>query len=166
MVEPRERPQVTSQYGAYALHAGLARLHAQGWAGICRGGSRTDRNILLKLQGVMAVWWISTRCYCSLMNFGWVSWPVCGFEPTVIALWRISTGCCGSLVDLNQVWWDFGVVDLIRELWQFGVCVVDFRRVLWQFYGIQPPFVEVWWISTGCYCSYDFNTLLKSTKLP
>jgi hypothetical protein len=23
-----ERPQMTSQYGAYALHAGLARLHA------------------------------------------------------------------------------------------------------------------------------------------
>ena len=24
-----ERPQMTSQYGAYALHAGLARLHAR-----------------------------------------------------------------------------------------------------------------------------------------
>ena len=28
MVET-ERPQMTSQYGAYTLHAGLARLHAR-----------------------------------------------------------------------------------------------------------------------------------------
>jgi hypothetical protein len=53
MVET-EGPQMTSQHGAYALHAGLARLHAQAHAPGCQHASthaQTNMYYLLHFHG-------------------------------------------------------------------------------------------------------------------